>query len=78
MGHTSADVNISGNIPSDRDLLIIRERGWINCLENYISILVGILKGPHDLKIPNFVMISSISLGVHGWRKTLFWILLPR
>ena len=78
IGHTSADFNMSGNIPSDRDLLIIMDRGPIRCSLNSFSILVGRLKGPHDLKFPNSEMISSISPGVQGWRKTLFGILSPR
>ena len=60
---------MSGKIPSEQDLLIIKDRGPIRCLLNYFSILVGRLKGPHDLKLPNSEIISSISLEVQGWRK---------
>ena len=57
---------MSGNIPSERDLLIIEDMGPIRCLLNSFSILVGRLKGPHDLKLPNSEIISSISPGVQA------------
>jgi hypothetical protein len=58
IGQTKADLISAGKTPSLSDLLTMQVREDISNGQYFFNMWIGMLKGPEDLPVLNFLMIS--------------------
>ena len=73
IGKTFAILRIFGNTPLLKDIFIISFKGFKNSFLNSFKILVGILFGPLALFVFSELVSSSMSSGIVGERKIMFF-----
>ena len=73
IGKTFAILRIFGNTPLLKDIFIISFKGFENSFLNSFKILVGILFGPLALFVFSELVSSSMSSGIVGERKIVFF-----